>query len=653
MPIFVGTAADNDLPTVEQFSLFDGIDVTLVGGAGNDTLRSLAGQDLVFGEGGDDSLNGNQGNDTVFGGIGNDTVRGGKDADILYGNEGLDSLLGDLGDDLVYGNAGQDTLRGGDGLDTLRGGKDADYLFGEVGDDFLFGDLGADTLEGGFGNDEFAIGRRDDISPSTTTGGFGAIDADVIQDFTVGQDKIRLLGGLAFGDADLEIRPGVAAEGLSANDTVIFDGTRNQYLAIVKNVTATELDNAANFISDAASNDPGAGLVGAELVVAQQAGALGQVTLAGATDFAITGIQDDSGADRSGSVTIDSSGNLVLTAAGQAALASVTSLDVTIKATNGTTDPESTVRIYSKIDDAINDTAIGDAIDSSGDMTGQNTIRVLQGSYYEDLGISKEVKLIGPNQSVLGSGARSAEAKIEGAITFGADGDNVVFDGFQFGDGGTASATSIDVTNADTLTITNSNFNTTGDATDNQIIFGGGVSDLKVTRNQIRDLTGTPTAQEGIKLMDVTNAELLSNRLEGLTESAIDLDGASSAKIAGNTVIVPTTKTGLKLDPTDFTDVDVLNNEINAIETDAFGIVVGAAVTGNELVINQNNLTDDGAGGGFAIDYNFATGALNAKSNAWIPSGVNPTNNNDFRVMAGGTVDVTGATPVRFDVPLF
>jgi Ca2+-binding RTX toxin-like protein len=78
--------------------------------------------------GGEDELNGNQGNDLLFGGPADD---------IVHGNEGDDHAEGNPGDDLIFGDLGQDDLIGGtsqgaggvsDGGDTIWGGDGSTAL---------------------------------------------------------------------------------------------------------------------------------------------------------------------------------------------------------------------------------------------------------------------------------------------------------------------------------------------------------------------------------------------------------------------------------------------------------------------------------------------------------------------------------------------
>lgn len=66
--------------------------------------------DLILGNAGNNTLNGNQQNDCIVGGAGNDTLGGGPGSDILIGGAGTDSLNGGGGTDTCYGTVGTDTF---------------------------------------------------------------------------------------------------------------------------------------------------------------------------------------------------------------------------------------------------------------------------------------------------------------------------------------------------------------------------------------------------------------------------------------------------------------------------------------------------------------------------------------------------------------
>ncbi|MBV6633808.1 MAG: tandem-95 repeat protein [Alphaproteobacteria bacterium] len=173
----------------------------LYGNAGVDTLRGDVGDDTLYGGGDRDVIFGNTDNDVAFGGTGEDDIRGGTGQDTLYGGADNDKLRGEANDDVLIGESGRDQLIGGDGNDVayggdgndtiwaegdndiLYGGADNDRLFGQDGDDTISGDGGNDTMQGGAGADLFVF----DFSGGLT-------GSDIIQDFSLTEDKIQVVG---------------------------------------------------------------------------------------------------------------------------------------------------------------------------------------------------------------------------------------------------------------------------------------------------------------------------------------------------------------------------------------------------------------------------------------------------------------------------
>ena len=115
---------------------------------GDNTLTSI-----IFGDGGDNVLDGGAGSNTIFGRGGDDLITGGRDtlasrdinntiaiedledqtesddsANSLYGGAGNDTILGGAGNDLLDGGDGDDVLSGQDGIDVFRGGAGIDTV---------------------------------------------------------------------------------------------------------------------------------------------------------------------------------------------------------------------------------------------------------------------------------------------------------------------------------------------------------------------------------------------------------------------------------------------------------------------------------------------------------------------------------------------
>ena len=208
LPIEVRGDAGNDALSANQ-----DVDnqVTLDGGAGDDTLNGLQYGDTLLGGPGNDKLRGNDGDDVLRGGdgndelepdtypdvIGNDVVDGGPgydtvrdwgsasedpafsvsvsvdgiandgrpagEADNVTAVERFDALepghyvladsddsidLPDFGTSVVEGRGGNDTLTGGDGVETIDGGPGDDRLEGGFNNDVITGGPGRDTIYG-------------------------------------------------------------------------------------------------------------------------------------------------------------------------------------------------------------------------------------------------------------------------------------------------------------------------------------------------------------------------------------------------------------------------------------------------------------------------------------------------------------------------
>lgn len=201
----------------------------------------------VLGAGGNDTLDGSQGSETLVGGGGDDTyyvpnsttvvveqAGDGNDTIVAKGNYTLpanvENLLinstvtnswsgtGNGLDNHITGNAGDNVLDGGAGNDTLDGGVGNDTLLGGSGDDVLIGGAGNDSFVGGDGNDSI------DSGPGAAT-----VDAGAGDDTISGGDGVTYLRG---GDGNDLIRGGAAfndINGNAGNDT-IFGGQGNDWL---------------------------------------------------------------------------------------------------------------------------------------------------------------------------------------------------------------------------------------------------------------------------------------------------------------------------------------------------------------------------------------------------------------------------------------
>ncbi len=96
---------------------------TINGNTGNDTIFLLAGNDIFYGASGDDYICGGLGNDILFGGGGNDAVTDGLGRDEVHGGAGDDKLTNYIFEDnFSYSSCNiedGEIFDGGDGVDTI------------------------------------------------------------------------------------------------------------------------------------------------------------------------------------------------------------------------------------------------------------------------------------------------------------------------------------------------------------------------------------------------------------------------------------------------------------------------------------------------------------------------------------------------------
>lgn len=102
--------------------------------------------------------------------------------DVGYTDEAGDQIT--EGADVIYGNGGDDTITAGGGADYVHGGSGSDSLSGGDGQDTLHGGSGSDTLTGGQGGDTFiATGNADlitDFDATTNVGDGNAGNNDFV-----------------------------------------------------------------------------------------------------------------------------------------------------------------------------------------------------------------------------------------------------------------------------------------------------------------------------------------------------------------------------------------------------------------------------------------------------------------------------------------
>ena len=184
------------------------------GGGGNDTLVGSEQQDLINVSAGNDVVDGRGGFDTIFlhsAGVvdfraGTLTSASGNMAfsnvEAVQGSSFADRLVAnDTGNQILLGGAGNDTILGGAGNDDLRDDQDIrdDRPIGPTGDDSISGGAGDDSIIVSRGNDTVDAGAGNDViivdSPAVNKG--AGADTDLI-DGGDGIDTLEIIGASAW-----------------------------------------------------------------------------------------------------------------------------------------------------------------------------------------------------------------------------------------------------------------------------------------------------------------------------------------------------------------------------------------------------------------------------------------------------------------------
>ena len=248
---------------------------TIRGGAFDDTLGGLGGNDSLFGGAGADTLVGGAGNDNLDGQTGADTLIGGSGNDRYTIDNAHDVIVeaaGDAGDRLLtrvsyvlaagaqvetlgttnqagiaainitgnefgqglFGNAGVNTLNGGGGNDVLKGLAGADTLIGGTGGDKFYVETAGDVVVelAGQGDDfvltkvSYALAAGAEIESLGTTNASGGaaieLTGNEFAQTLYGNNGANVLNGggsddrlIGYGGADIFL-----FEGAPGNDTI-------------------------------------------------------------------------------------------------------------------------------------------------------------------------------------------------------------------------------------------------------------------------------------------------------------------------------------------------------------------------------------------------------------------------------------------------
>jgi Ca2+-binding RTX toxin-like protein len=242
--------------------------------ASNFTIRVL---DAIFGTEGADTLNGNSQNNVLWGYGGDDRIDGKAGIDVLRGGLGNDVYVVDTATDTIIELAGEGTdrvessatltlganvenltLTGSSGINgfgnelanVLTGNSGANRLEGLGGDDTLNGGSGADTMLGGAGDDAYVVDNTSDVVTELASEGTDRVDASVSHTLSANVENLTLTGSgnnNATGNALANVLTGNAGtnrlDGLAGADTMIGGAGNDTYV----------IDNVGDVVTELAS----------------------------------------------------------------------------------------------------------------------------------------------------------------------------------------------------------------------------------------------------------------------------------------------------------------------------------------------------------------------------------------------------------------
>ncbi|MDD5717276.1 MAG: Ig-like domain-containing protein, partial [Sulfuricurvum sp.] len=182
---------------------------TVVTKNGNDQISSGSGNDKINAGGGTNTIDAGSGDDKISSGSGNDTIAAGDGNDYIYTAGGTNTIDAGSGNDTVKGGTGSDTIFGGSGKDNISGNAGNDIIDAGEGNDIVSGGSGADTIHGGSGNDILNAGSDNDT-----------VFGDEGDDILYGSRGNDILSGGSGNDT---------IDGGADTDSVLFSGNRSDY----------------------------------------------------------------------------------------------------------------------------------------------------------------------------------------------------------------------------------------------------------------------------------------------------------------------------------------------------------------------------------------------------------------------------------------
>lgn len=216
---------------------FQNFTINLGNAGANKITGSKYNDPVLYGLGGNDTIDGGTGNDKMYGGDGNDTYYVDSASDIVdelaTARSGVDTIISTISLSLIDtdgagangGNVENLTLAGtaltatGNALNNvLTGNASNNTLTGNAGNDTLSGGAGADTMVGGLGNDTYVVDSLADVVTEAAGQGTDTIRSSITYSLMSAANVERLM---LTGTAAID------GTGTAANNTIIGNAAAN------------------------------------------------------------------------------------------------------------------------------------------------------------------------------------------------------------------------------------------------------------------------------------------------------------------------------------------------------------------------------------------------------------------------------------------
>jgi uncharacterized delta-60 repeat protein len=194
------------------------IPTRVVGGAGNDVLRTGRADDVLFGDeasgagNGHDTIDAGYGRNQITVGDGDNSIESGVHADVIVAGNGRNQINSGGGTDDITVGSGGNFIDAGAGNDIVTAGSGSNFIDAGTGNDSVTAGSGGNTIEGGPGNDQI-----------TVAGGVNFIDGGNGNDILIGGIGADFLNG---GNGKDMLTGGLGADRLSGGNggDILFDG---------------------------------------------------------------------------------------------------------------------------------------------------------------------------------------------------------------------------------------------------------------------------------------------------------------------------------------------------------------------------------------------------------------------------------------------